>query len=53
MNDDVTDRSLIDVSGLSLGQLRAEVNQSALDIQLDRILAFDKDDAYSSFQASI
>jgi len=53
MDKDVTDGGLIDISGLSMGQLLTEADESSLARALDRILASDKDDAYSSFQASI
>lgn len=53
MNEDVADRRLIDLSRYSLSQLQAGARKSALDTALDRILASENDDAYSSFQAII
>jgi hypothetical protein len=53
MNEDVADRRLIDLSRYSLSQLQAGARKSALDTALDRILASENDEAYSSFQAII
>jgi len=53
MGEDVTDSGLIDVSELSLGELLTEARDSSLDRALNRILASDNDDVYSSFTASI
>lgn len=53
MDLDVTDSGLIDVSQYSMSQLLTEADESSLGRALSRIVRSDKDDAYSSFQASI
>lgn len=53
MDDDFSDSVLIDVSRLRVQEVLAVAGESGLGRALDRILASDHDDAYSSFQASI
>lgn len=53
MNEDFSDSVLIDVSRLHVREVLAAAGESGLGRALDRILASDHDDAYSSFQASI
>jgi hypothetical protein len=53
MDDDFTDSVLIDVSRLRVREVLAVAGESGLGRALNRILACDHDDAYSSFTASI
>jgi hypothetical protein len=53
MNEDFSDSVLIDVSRLRVREVLAVAGESGLGRALDRILASDHDDAYSSFTASI
>jgi len=53
MDDDFSDSVLIDVSRLRVREVQAVAGESGLGRALDRILASDYDDAYSSFTASI
>lgn len=53
MSDDIGDGGLIDVSGFSLSELSDEVDQSALDHALRRILASSEERERHNFQAII
>lgn len=53
MSDDIADGGLIDVSGLDLGELLTEVDDSTLTRALNRILAAGENGESHWFQASI
>lgn len=53
MNDDIGDGGLIDVSGVSLSELCAELDESALDQALREILASSDERERHNFQAII
>jgi FXSXX-COOH protein len=53
MNEDIADGGLIDVSGLDMGELLTEVDDSSLTRALNRILAADENGESHWFQASI
>jgi FXSXX-COOH protein len=53
MGDDVSDGGLIDVSGINLSELSEEVDDSALEQALRRILASSDEHERHNFQAII
>jgi FXSXX-COOH protein len=53
MNEDVAEGGLVDVSGLDLGDLLTEVDDSSLTRALNRILAAGESGESHWFQASI
>lgn len=53
MNDEKSDGGLIDVSGISLSELGDELDETALDHALRRILASSEEHERHNFQAII
>ncbi len=53
MSDDTADSGLIDVSGLSLSELRNEVEGSSLTAVLDRILSIPDVGGHQGFRNHI
>jgi FXSXX-COOH protein len=53
MSDDIADRGLVDVSALTLSELRDERDESSLARALSRILSASEEDRHYGFQNSI